>query len=52
MTSLDFLFKVMTFANFGFKNGFEVMIFLGFIFKVMVFAYCGLKVANFLGFHV
>ena len=36
MLSLDFLFKVMTFAYFGLKGGFEVIISLDFLFKIMI----------------
>ena len=39
--SLDFLFKEISYANFGF----EVMISSDFMSKVTIFAYFGLKVA-------
>ena len=40
--SLDFLFKVMIFANFTLKV--NLLIFLDFLFKVMTFTYFTLKV--------
>ena len=44
LTSIDFLFKVTLFSNFGLQDDSKVTTFLDFPFQVTIFACFGLKV--------